>query len=33
MQPHIIHSASKSFSPFLKKGYFWRISLFFSIID
>jgi len=20
MQPHIIHSASKSFSPFLKKG-------------
>ena len=30
MQPHIIHSASKSFSPFLKKGYFWQISLFFQ---
>jgi len=22
MQPHVIHSVSKSFSPFLKKGYF-----------
>jgi len=23
MQPQVIHSAVKSFSPFLKKGYFW----------
>jgi len=29
MQPHTIHSDSKSFSPFLKKGYFWCISSFF----
>jgi len=33
MQPHVIHSASKSFSPFLKEGHFWRISSFFSITD
>jgi len=28
MQTHVIHSATKSFSPFLKKRYFWRISSF-----
>jgi len=33
MQPHVIHSPSKSFSPFQKKGYFWRISSFFNITD
>jgi len=31
MQPHVIHSPLEPFSPFLKKGCFWRISSLFSI--
>jgi len=33
MQPQVIHSASQSFSPFLKKGYFWRQHYWLAIIS
>jgi len=32
MQPRVIHSASESFSPILKKGYVWRFASAFALL-